>query len=103
MKYFFIIIYSIILPIICLKKIIPKQCFNCRYFITDNNSGIFGKCSLFPIIEKNINFLINDANIEEEKDYFFCGVTRKYDSMCGEKGKLYKKRYTKKHIFIANK
>jgi hypothetical protein len=89
MRYFFLIIYSIILPIICFKKIRSKQCFNCKYFIADN-TGTFGKCSLFPIIENNLE------NKKEEKDYFFCCVTRKYNSMCGEEGKLYKKRYIKK-------
>ena len=49
MKNIIIIICSIILPILSLKL---KLCINCKHFMTDHNTGEYGKCSLF-LKEKN--------------------------------------------------
>jgi len=94
MKYIFLIIYSIILPILSLKNIKPKLCINCKYFITDNDTGKYGKCSLFPKKENKINFLVNGIS---EEIYNYCSISREYTNMCGEEGKLYKKKYIKKN------
>lgn len=32
----------------------------------------------------------------EENDYNFCKVMRESENMCGEEGKLYKRKYIKK-------
>lgn len=48
MKYIFIIMCSIILPIFSLKVTKPKLCINCKYFITDYDNGKYGKYSFFP-------------------------------------------------------
>ena len=99
MKYFFVIILSIILPILSLKNIKPKLCINCKHFIPDNNNiniygkdsnNIYGKCSLFPKEESKFNFLVNGIN---EQMYYFCSTARQNEHMCGEKGNLYKKKY----------
>jgi hypothetical protein len=96
MNYIILIFYSIILPIISVKKTTPKLCINCKYFIPDNDTGEFGKCSLFPKKDGKINYLVNGIH---EDVYFYCSTSRDTDDMCGEEGKYYKRRYLKKlHI-----
>ena len=56
MNYIIIIICSLILPIISLQKMKPKLCINCKYFITDNDTNQYGKCSLFPKKQGKIDF-----------------------------------------------
>ena len=96
MKNIFIIIYSILLPIYSLEVTKPKLCINCRFFITDNNDGEYGKCSLFPRIEDNINYLVNGINYIAPIDYSYCGTSRKMSNMCGKEGNLHKRKYIKK-------
>jgi hypothetical protein len=86
-----IIICSIILPILSFKEIKPKICINCKYFITDYGTDEYGKCSLFPIINNNFDFLVNGIDRKSEVEYSYCCVARGSDSMCGEEGKFYKK------------
>jgi len=93
MKYFFLIICSIILPVFSLKKTIPKLCINCKFFINSVTSeNKYGKCSLFPNEENSVNFLVSGV---EDNDYFYCATTRKCDDMCGKEGKKYKKKLSK--------
>lgn len=93
MKYIFLIICSIILPTLSLKKTISKFCINCKFFInSDSNDNKYGKCSLFPMHENNINFLVTGL---ENNDYSYCKTARTYDDMCGKEGKKYKKKPSK--------
>ena len=94
MNYIILIIFSIILPNISLKHIKPKICINCKYFLPDNDNGKYGKCSLFPKKENNLNFLVNGIKNE---DYYYCSIARDtlYD-MCREEGKYYKRKIVKK-------
>jgi len=106
MKYIFTILSILFLPILSFtslhitpfntemrKEMKPKLCINCKYFITDNNTGKFGKCSLFPRKESDIYSLVNGIdNIE----YNHCSVSRNLENMCGKEGKMYKKKYTKR-------
>ena len=95
MKYIFTILSILFLPILSFKEIKPKLCINCKYFITDNDTGKFGKCSLFPTKENDHFMLVNGIhNIE----YHYCSVVRGVEGMCGTEGKMYKKKYTKKII-----
>ena len=71
-----------ILPTIVSYK--PKLCINCKYFISDKQTDEFGKCSLFPKKEANINYLVNGI-IKEE--YYFCSVARSMNDMCDKEGK----------------
>jgi hypothetical protein len=93
MKYILLIIYSIILPIFSVKQITPKLCMNCKYFIQNNNFGIFSKCSFFPNKQNEIIFLVNGIDKEE---YSYCYTARKSVDMCGKEGKMYKKKYIRK-------
>jgi hypothetical protein len=92
MKSIIAILYSIILPIFSLKEPLQKICINCKYFVPDNNNGVYGKCSLFPKKEAKIRFLVNGIN---EEDYYFCSTVRSTNDMCGEEGKYYKKMKAK--------
>lgn len=95
MRHIILFFCSIVLPVFSLKAMKPKLCINCKYFITDNDNGLFGKCSLFPEEHAKFGFLVNGVN---EETYSFCFIARKWDDMCGEEGKLYKKKYTKKQL-----
>jgi hypothetical protein len=97
MKYFFLIIYSILLPVLSLKKTIPKLCINCKFFINSvSGDNKHGKCSLFPKEENILNFLVSGVN---DNDYYHCSITRKYDDMCGKEGKKYKKKLSNNRHF----
>ena len=96
MKYIIIFICSIILPIFSLREIKPKLCINCKYFLTDKSNDKYAKCSLFPKQDGKINFFVNDKYNE---DYYYCSISRFMKDMCGEEGKLYKRKYVKKYQF----
>lgn len=95
MKYIFTILSILFLPILSFKEMKPKLCINCKYFITDNYTGKFGKCSLFPRKENNIYNLVNGIH-KDNIEYHFCSTTRDLEHMCGKEGKMYKKIYIKK-------
>ena len=75
--------------IISLKEPVQKICINCKYFISDNSNGAYGKCSLFPKKEAKIKFLVNGI---DEEEYYYCSTVRGTIDMCGEEGKYYKKK-----------
>jgi len=80
-----------------LNEIKPKLCINCKYFISDDDTNKFGKCSLFPKLEENnISFLVNgDKNIKNIQ-YFYCSTLRSDNTKCGKEGKMFKRKYLKK-------
>ena len=78
------------------KEIKPKLCINCKHFITDDGSGKFGKCSLFPT-RKPSNFYDLVTGVERN-EYMYCSTTRDQDNLCGKEGKMYKKKYMKRRI-----
>ena len=100
MKYIFLIMCSIILPIFSLKVTKPKLCINCKYFITDYDNGKYGKCSFFPYKnlyeENNVNFLVNGDLKDDDTNYYYCSTSRLDHRMCGKEGKKYKKKYEKR-------
>ena len=98
MQQVLILFFSFILPLFGLnQKIVkPKICINCKHFISDDNNGSFGKCSLFPQKIDNIDFLVRGIEKEEIVHYSYCSTARIYDHMCGKEGKMYKKRNLKK-------
>ena len=88
MKYFIVIICSIILPIFSLKENIPKFCINCKFFIKRINAeNKYGQCTLFPLVNNVVNFLV--TGIRKNDDYFYCATVRNNDDMCGKEGKMY--------------
>ena len=74
----------------------PKFCINCKHFLIDNTSIEFSRCSLFPIIEEDHNFLVTGISEKKEVEYNHCSITRSWDNYCGVNGKMYKRKYSKK-------
>jgi len=95
MNYIFIIISSIIVSQILSNQIKSKLCFNCKFYqkpfskLIDNE---FGKCSLFIIDNDNNTYFLMNRNKVNNIEYTYCATARKYNDMCGEKGKLYEKK-----------
>jgi hypothetical protein len=98
MVYIFTLLSLLFLQILSFKEIKPKLCLNCKYFITDNNTGQYGRCLLFPKGEDNRYRLVNGNIIENKNEYNYCVTAREVENMCGLEGKKYKKKYTKKEI-----
>lgn len=68
-------------------------CRNCKFFIQQKGSPeSFGKCGLFPRIEEDY-FLVTGV-METNTDFYYCSTVRKFENMCGEKGKLYQDKMT---------
>jgi hypothetical protein len=98
MLYIFTLLSLLFLPILSFKQIKPKICINCKYFITDNGTGKFGRCSLFPKKENNVYTLVNGICEDKNNEYHFCSVSRQTNNMCGPEGNMYKKKYIKKKL-----
>ena len=95
MNYIFLILCTILLPIISVKQTKPKLCINCKHFISDNHNDVYSRCSLFVREDNIIPFLVNGIK-NEEKKHHYCSVARGADSLCGKEGKHYKKKRVKK-------
>ena len=99
MIHIFTLLSLLFLQILSFKEIKPKFCINCKYFITDNNTDKFGRCSLFPKEKNNdIYTLVNGVYEDKIIEYSFCSKSREIDSMCGKEGKMYEKKYIKKRL-----
>jgi hypothetical protein len=96
MQFIIINILSILLFSFSLNPNNIKHCINCKFFIDDNDTGKFGKCSLFPRISKDNYFLVNGVINLKSNDFIYCSVAREYENMCGINGKMHKRKYTKK-------
>lgn len=96
MKHITIIFLFFVLPVFSFSEVKQKLCINCKYFITDNKTDKFSKCSLFPIKEENNFFLINGIKENEDIEYTYCSVARNCDRMCGYEEKMHKRKYNKK-------
>jgi hypothetical protein len=98
MKYIFTILTMLFLPIFCFKEIKPKLCINCKYFITDNDSGKYGRCMLFPLEGEKQYSLVNGNIMENKNGYNFCIEARQMEDKCGWQAKMYKTKYIKGHL-----
>ena len=100
MKYIFSLLSVLFLQVLSFNVIKPKLCINCKYFITDNDNGKFGKCSLFTK-EENVNnyyMLVNGISENKIIEYHYCRTSRQIETMCGKEGKMYKRKYIKKGV-----
>jgi len=99
MKFFLLIIFSLIISSLSLKN---KLCINCKYFVNDKFDNEYGKCTKFPIIRydpfiEDYNYILDiSLNGMLNKDYFYCKTARKFDDMCGKNGTYYRKKYVRK-------
>ena len=107
MKYIFTLLslLSILFSqVLSFNVIKPKLCVNCKHFITDNDTGKFGKCSLFPQKEKNNCYtLVNGISENKNIEYYYCATARNSEDMCGKEGKMHKRKYIKKGVSLRSK
>ena len=86
----------------------PKICLNCKYIMPltryswstneDQEFSEFSTCSFFPKYNINkSNYLVTGVIEESNTEYYYCSTAREQESMCGEKGKEYKKKSDKKN------
>uniref|UniRef100_A0A6C0LLE6 Uncharacterized protein n=1 Tax=viral metagenome TaxID=1070528 RepID=A0A6C0LLE6_9ZZZZ len=98
MIYTFTLLSILFLQILSLKEPKPKLCINCKYFVEDPKFGKFSKfnkCSLFSKDgETDIYNLVH--GIEPYNGYFYCATTRSRESMCGQEGKMFTRKYKKR-------
>lgn len=99
MKYIFTLLRLLFFQVLSFNIIKPKLCLNCKHFITDNDTGKFGKCSLFTKEEKN-NFyeMVNGISENKNIEYYYCASARNSEDMCGKEGKMHKRKYIKKGV-----
>ena len=64
----------------------------------------FGKCKLFSIPETYTDdyFLIDGIKRDDDIDYQYCSIARKYERLCGKEGKFYEKNNNINNIFFTN-
>ena len=99
MKYIFPLLSVLFLQVLSLNVIKPKFCINCKYFITDNDTGKYGKCMLFKIEGEKPYTLVNGNIVENKHEYQYCVVARQMEDKCGLQAKMYKTKYIKKGIW----
>ena len=71
-----------------------KFCVNCRHFKGFIFGDKFGKCKLFPIIEKvydHTDYLVTGKR-KDNTHYYYCSTARKFENMCGLEGRYYDKK-----------
>ena len=102
MQFIILTFFYILISGVSLKK--SKICINCKFAINNvdeynllgDENLQFIKCSLFPINKEFNNFLVTGVNSISDPDYNYCSTARKFNDMCGEEGKMYKKKYIRK-------
>lgn len=79
--------------IIAIDAVKPKLCVDCKFFTKDFLSdNKYGKCLMFPIEDKTDDYLVTGIKRKNSTNYRYCSIVRKYNSECGEEGKLYEKK-----------
>uniref|UniRef100_A0A6C0KHG1 Uncharacterized protein n=1 Tax=viral metagenome TaxID=1070528 RepID=A0A6C0KHG1_9ZZZZ len=74
----------------------PKFCYNCQHFLSaENGEAKFGKCAQFPIVIQHDDFLVTGETNSQTTDHKYCSSARHFEKMCGQEGKLHKRRYRK--------
>jgi len=56
-----------------------------------SSSPRFGRCSLFPK-KYDKTYLVSGTKLISES-FYYCSTAREQESLCGEEGKMYKKKY----------
>lgn len=97
MIYIFTLLSVLFLQIFSLQQNNPKLCINCKHFINNDMSNIFGKCAFFSRKDDNNTYMLVNGNQQYKYvEYIFCSIARKHDDMCGPEGKMYVKKYKKR-------
>jgi len=81
----------------------PRFCKNCKYFVpelTFEGSTEYSKCSLFNTTTTltNNRYLVTgvDDGPRVHVEYTYCSTARTFQNMCGQEGKMYKRKYVKR-------
>jgi hypothetical protein len=91
MKYIFTLLNLLFLQVLSLDVIKPKLCVNCKYFITDNDTGKFGKCSFFTKKSKiDFYMMVNGISENNNIEYYYCATARNCDDIVVKKEKCIK-------------
>jgi predicted nucleic acid-binding Zn ribbon protein len=72
-----------------------KFCVNCKHFIPSQTGLQFGKCALFEREDTN-HFLVTGVENKQDTHNLYCQTARNDERMCGEEGKMYTRKYTKR-------
>lgn len=93
---------------------VNRFCVDCKYYLHNaepwnHKKEMIGKCVLFPKIEQQIQtqnqtqvpytfdkyeYLVSGEVVEPEVEYNECKTARQQETMCGERGKYYRNKYT---------
>ena len=68
-----------------------KLCNNCKHFMDIGSSPIFARCALFPTTYDNAHLVLGTKS--SPLNLHFCSSARDSESLCGEEGKMFKKKY----------
>ena len=81
-------LFSIFLQPCTPIKPMPRLCKNCKHFLNPLGTIEFGKCALLLQPIDNLDYFITGKK-KIKSEYYFCSVARKFDDLCGKKGKLF--------------
>jgi len=83
----YLLLFCSLLPVLSLKH---NLCIDCKFFKRHYRSNdMFSKCSLFPTMERYMDYFITGKGNVIFESYHFCSTARKFDDMCGEDGKKF--------------
>ena len=104
---------------------VNRFCVDCKYYLHNadlwkSNKDFNGKCMLFPKIEQHnqtqtqvpspsytfdkYEYLVSGEVSETDVEYNECKTARQEETMCGERGKYYRNKYTYfKECFTINR
>jgi hypothetical protein len=69
---------------------LDKLCINCKHFKNDIfTPSTYAKCKKFPIIDNNVDYLIDGKKTKKTENIYHCSTARSSTTMCGEEGKYY--------------
>jgi hypothetical protein len=90
--YILLTIFLFSLTITNSRKLKPKFCVNCKYYIlAPQYKESSGKCTLFPL--HNSDFLVSGT--ENPASFTYCSIARTWEDMCGKNATRYVKKYKK--------
>lgn len=90
---------------------VNRFCVDCKYYLHNaepwnQKKDCNGKCMLFPKIEQptqvsspsygfdKYEYLVSGEVVEPDVEYNECKTARQQETMCGERGKYYRNKYT---------
>ena len=72
-----------------------KFCIDCKYYVANRfifPDPYYGKCSLFPYIQTDDQYLVSGKLNEEKPNYYYCSTARRSKLMCDTSAKYFHKK-----------